>query len=100
MCPIASTARNAYDGYGESKLFKVNFTSLTKCGTIEFRQMGSITDHAKIIHWIQFIIKFCATALDANEYPSAEEIVEHEAEEEVFDMLLFGRGQIREVLAS
>jgi len=96
MCPVTATARNAYDGYGESKLFKVNFTSLTKCGTIEFRQMGSITDHAKIIHWIRFIIKFCA--LDVNE-PSAEEIVEHEAEEEAFDILWFGRGQIREALA-
>jgi hypothetical protein len=33
-----------YDGYADSKLYKVNFTSLSKCGTIEFRQHIATTD--------------------------------------------------------
>jgi hypothetical protein len=27
-----------YSGYGESKMFKVNFSSFNKCGAVEFRQ--------------------------------------------------------------
>lgn len=35
---VCYEAQKDYTGYGESKIFKVNFTSLSKCGTIEFRQ--------------------------------------------------------------
>ena len=47
-----------YDGYGDGKLFKVNFTSLVKRGTIEFRQPGGTTD----VTTINRLIRFCSVA--------------------------------------
>ena len=89
MCPVASDAAHQYDGFGESKLFKVNFTSLNKCGTIEFRQMGSSTDPSKIIHWILFIVRFCASAMNGEK--SAEVIVARDEVEDVFEEIYSGQ---------
>jgi hypothetical protein len=74
MCAVSSTAPNAYDGFRESKLFKVNFTSLYKCGTIEFKHLGATTNATKIIEWIYLVIRFCAITLDPK-VPTAEELV-------------------------
>ena len=84
MCAVDSTAVNAYDGFGESKLFKVNFTSLFKCGTVEFRQMGASTDVEKIEQWIKFIVRFCAIAIDP-EAPTAEELNERDELDDFFE---------------
>src|SRR5579859_6198610 len=68
MCSI-DTDGTTYDGYGDSKLFKVNFTSLVKCGTVEFRQHGGTTDIAEINMWINLLIRFCSVAV-SQESPS------------------------------
>ena len=89
MCPVSSTAPNAYDGFGESKLFKVNFTSLYKCGTIEFRHLGATTNATRIIEWIHLIIRFCSIALDPK-VPTVEELVTAGAVEEFFEEIISG----------
>ncbi|MCJ1341906.1 hypothetical protein MMC31_000084 [Peltigera leucophlebia] len=60
---VCYEAQKNYTGYGESKLFKVNFTSLSKCGTIEFRQHIATTDDKKLCRWIRFVILFVEMAL-------------------------------------
>lgn len=52
-----------YGGYGESKIFKVNFTSLCKCGTIEFRQHIATIDEKQLCRWIRFVTLFVEMAL-------------------------------------
>ena len=76
MC-ICSIDRDGttFDGYGDSKLFKVNFTSLVKCGTIEFRQHGGTTDVTEINMWINLLIRFCSVAVTP-ESPSPLELAE------------------------
>lgn len=44
---VCYEAQKDCTGYGESKNFKVNFTSLRKCGTIEFRQHIATIDVKK-----------------------------------------------------
>jgi gamma-glutamylcyclotransferase (GGCT)/AIG2-like uncharacterized protein YtfP len=61
MCSI-DTDGTTFDGYRDSKLFKVNFTSLVKCGTIEFRQHGGTTDITEINMWLKLLIRFCFVA--------------------------------------
>tara|TARA_R100001440_G_scaffold19195_2_gene32447 strand:- start:18790 stop:19812 length:1023 start_codon:yes stop_codon:yes gene_type:complete len=38
---------------------KVNLRSLTRYGTVEFRQHSASTDYTKISNWIKFLIEFC-----------------------------------------
>lgn len=47
MCSIDRDG-TTYDDYRDSKLFKVNFTFLMKCGTIEFWQYSGTTDIIEI----------------------------------------------------
>src|SRR5215471_10714232 len=77
MC-ICSIDRDGttFDGYGNSKLFKVNFTSLVKCRTIEFRQHGGTTDVTEINMWINLLIRFCSFAV-THESPSPFELAEN-----------------------
>ena len=84
MCAVDSTAVNAYDGYGESELFKVNFTSLFKCGTVEFCQLGASMDVEKIEQWIKVIVRFCAIAMDP-EAPTVEELNEGDELDDFFE---------------
>ena len=44
---VCYEAQKDRTGYGESKNFKVNLTSLRKCGTIEFRQHIATIDDKK-----------------------------------------------------
>ena len=74
MCSI-DTDGTIFDGYGDSKLFKVNFTSLVKCRTIEFRQHGGTTDATEINMWINLLIRFCSVAV-RSESPSPLELAE------------------------
>jgi len=62
LCDIGGDG-TIFDGYSDSKLFKVNFTSLAKCGTIEFRQHGGTTDDSEIIMWINLLLRFCSSAI-------------------------------------
>lgn len=54
--------QKAYSSYSESKLFKVNFTSLSKCGTIEFRQDIATTNPNELSRWIRFVTCFVEMA--------------------------------------
>jgi hypothetical protein len=90
MCSVDSTASNAYDSYGESKLYKVNFTSLNKCGTVEFRQLGATTDALKIEEWGKLIVRFCATSMN-HESVSAGELVEKEEVDDAFEEIFTGK---------
>ncbi|CCT73773.1 uncharacterized protein FFB20_01826 [Fusarium fujikuroi] len=54
-----------YDGYHDSRFFKVNFTSLQKHDTIEFRQHEGTVDGKQMIKWIKFITKFVNFAISA-----------------------------------
>ncbi|RHZ47510.1 uncharacterized protein CDV56_101089 [Aspergillus thermomutatus] len=53
-----------YSGYGESKTFKVNFSSFNKCGTVEFRQRIATTDCAALIQWVEFMVLFVQRSLE------------------------------------
>ncbi|KPM37075.1 hypothetical protein AK830_g9480 [Neonectria ditissima] len=55
-----------YDGYTDSRFFKVNFTSLLKHRTIEFRQHEGTTNPETMIQWSRFILKFVNFAIDAS----------------------------------
>ncbi|KAH7121363.1 putative amidoligase [Dactylonectria macrodidyma] len=54
-----------YDGYSDSRFFKVNFTSLQKHNTIEFRQHEGTTDPQRMIQWTKFLLKFVKFAMDS-----------------------------------
>ncbi|CVL04773.1 uncharacterized protein FMAN_12856 [Fusarium mangiferae] len=68
-----------YDGYHDSRFFKVNFTSLQKHDTIEFRQHEGTVDGKQMIKWIKFITKFVNFAISApmNTITSPGESFEH-----------------------
>ncbi len=55
--------REDYTGYGGAKIYKVNFSSIVKCGTIEFRQHISTTNANTIIRWTQFVLLFVERSL-------------------------------------
>ena len=74
MCSIDTDGTTFY-GYEDSKLFKVHFTSLPKCGTLEFRQHGGTTDITEINMWINLLIRFCSIAV-THESPSPLELAE------------------------
>jgi hypothetical protein len=61
MCPDDSSD---YSGYGDSKTFKVNFSSFNKCGTIEFRQHIATTDSTSLIQWVEFVLLFVQRCLE------------------------------------
>lgn len=42
-----------------ARYHKVNLNSLTRYGTVEFRQHSASTDYTKISNWIKFLIEFC-----------------------------------------
>ena len=52
------------DGYGTSRYHKLNFESLLRHGTIEFRQHQGTVDGAKITNWVKLVGRFieCAVA--------------------------------------
>jgi len=56
-----------YDGYADSKFFKVNFTSLMKYGTIEFRQHAGTVDSATTIRWAKTVLNIVWYAVKAND---------------------------------
>lgn len=49
---------SSYDGYQDSKFFKVNFTSLIKHDTIEFRQHEGTISGSSALRWAEFIVRF------------------------------------------
>jgi hypothetical protein len=58
VCQIVNyTQGTNYDGYSDSRFSKINFTSLMKHDTIEFRQHEGTTNPQKMIIWIRFILK-------------------------------------------
>ncbi|KAI0121254.1 putative amidoligase [Xylariales sp. AK1849] len=67
VCKITNYCSDGiiYDGYSDSRFFKVNFTSLQKHDTIEFRQHEGTTDPREMILWIRFLLKFVNFALEA-----------------------------------
>jgi gamma-glutamylcyclotransferase (GGCT)/AIG2-like uncharacterized protein YtfP len=75
MCNIDTTG-TVFDGYGDSKLFKVNLTSLATCGTLEFRQHGGTTEVEEIVMWIKLLIRFCSVVL-GSECPSPLTLAEN-----------------------
>ncbi|KAH9981952.1 hypothetical protein BJV74DRAFT_887197 [Russula compacta] len=56
-----------YDGYSDSKFYKVNFTSLTKHPTVEFRQHEGTVSATSGISWAEFIIRFVEYAINASD---------------------------------
>lgn len=77
-----------YDGYSDSKLFKVNFTSLMKCGTIEFRQHGGANDITEIIMWIRLLLRFCSIAIDEDSPPPLQLAQTDNALDTLFNLIL------------
>jgi hypothetical protein len=70
MCSVEGEG-DAWNGYGEGKLFKVNFTSLAKCSMIEFRQHHGTSKPKAIAMWIDLLLKYCSYVLDlSNPEPS------------------------------
>jgi hypothetical protein len=70
MCSVEGSS-DAWDGYGEGKLSKVNFTSLAKCATIEFRQHHGTSKPKAVVMWIDLLLKYCSYVLDlSNPEPS------------------------------
>jgi hypothetical protein len=65
MCAVEGVGI-AFDGYSDSKLFKVNFTSLSKCKTIEFRQHGGTSDYDSLKAWMSLVLAFCKAATRAD----------------------------------
>ncbi|KAG8427861.1 hypothetical protein J3459_006270 [Metarhizium acridum] len=57
------SSHDLYDGYADSEFFKVNFTSLLKHGTIEFRQHQGTTKTDRMIRWTEFVLKFIEYAI-------------------------------------
>jgi Putative amidoligase enzyme len=68
---------NDYSGYGVSKMFKVNFSSIMKCGTVEFRQHIATTDCTAIIRWVRFVLLFVRRALETERAFWASLTAEH-----------------------
>ena len=66
MCALEGPG-SAFDGYSDSKVFKVNFTSLSKCNTIEFCQHRGTSDYHSLKAWLSLVLAFCkaATCADA-----------------------------------
>jgi hypothetical protein len=54
---------NDYDGYSKSRGYKVNFTSLNKFGTIEFRKHKATLNVTRIKCWIEFLVAFFFAAI-------------------------------------
>jgi hypothetical protein len=84
MNTVEILSKDAYTGDRESKLFKVNFTSLNKHQTIEFRQREAGADPEQIIKWVRSLIKFIRFAVDEGE-PPAEYIIGTASAQEYFD---------------
>ena len=61
MCNVGDEG-SPFDGYADSKLFKVNFTPPSKCGTIESQHEGTM-DYLEITTWIKLLLHFCAAAI-------------------------------------
>jgi len=53
------------DGYGTSRYHKLNFESLLRHGTIEFRQHQGTVDGAKITNWVKLVGGFVECAITA-----------------------------------
>jgi hypothetical protein len=85
MCPEIPDKKGNYNEYGTSKLYKVNFTSIHKCGTIEFRQFGSTTEEDTIEECIHFLMRFCAVAICDS---SAEDVLESNSVKERFARII------------
>ncbi|KAG6919746.1 hypothetical protein DXG01_001580 [Tephrocybe rancida] len=62
-----SSNPEAYDGYHDSKFYKVNFTSLAKHSTVEFRQPEGTVSAKSAIGWAKFIIRFVEYAINASD---------------------------------
>jgi hypothetical protein len=90
MCPLDSTASNAYDGYGKATLYKVDFASLNKYGILAFRQLGATTDPLKIAEWEKLVVRLHATSMNP-ESVSAEELMEKEEVDEGFEVIFTGK---------
>ncbi|KAJ2975408.1 hypothetical protein NQ176_g5539 [Zarea fungicola] len=60
-----TVGEKAYDGYSDSRFFKVNFTSLLKHKTIEFRQHEGTSDSRQIVRWVRTLVKMVEFARTA-----------------------------------
>jgi len=63
MCDVG-TEGTLFDGYKDTKLFKINFASLATLGTIEFRQHDNTTLRYEIISWMNLLLRFCSAAIN------------------------------------
>ncbi|OSD00101.1 hypothetical protein PYCCODRAFT_714980 [Trametes coccinea BRFM310] len=54
---------DAYNGYQDSKYFKVNFTAAQKFKTVEFRQHEGTVSATVTIEWAEFILRFVNFAI-------------------------------------
>ncbi|KAK3939304.1 hypothetical protein QBC46DRAFT_409313 [Diplogelasinospora grovesii] len=54
-----------YNGLDRARFFKVNFTSLNKHDTIEFRQHKGIDDPQEVLEWVLFVLKLVTFATEA-----------------------------------
>jgi hypothetical protein len=89
MCPSVcdhGIGDRPYDGYHDSKLYKINLTAVYKLGTIEFRVFSSRKQVAELEGWIDTVMRLCALGIDVRS-PSAEEILERGEEDMVFNMI-------------
>jgi hypothetical protein len=89
VCQIVNyTQGTNYDGYSDSRFSKINFTSLMKHDTIEFRQHEGTTNPLKMIIWIRFILKAVNFATVA---PYAVIMALGETIEDMYELI--GRGR-------
>ena len=66
LCAVDDES-DAYDGNGDSKLYKYNFTALLKLKTVEFRQHAATHDTAIVVEWVGFCVQFVGRALEMTE---------------------------------
>ncbi|KAM5545982.1 hypothetical protein V8D89_000108 [Ganoderma adspersum] len=65
--PYDADVDNVYGGSGRARYFKVNFTSLLKHGTIEFRQHEGTVVADTVIAWACFLQHFVNFALSTTD---------------------------------
>ena len=66
LCAVDDES-DAYDGNGDSKLYKHNFTASLKLKTAEFRQHAATHDTATVVEWVNFCVQFVGRAFEMTE---------------------------------
>lgn len=55
------------NGSYSTRYKKINLESLTKYGTVEFRQHSGTIDHTKILNWLSFLVGFVKNTIENQE---------------------------------